>query len=660
MKKNGIIITLFFIAATSFAQKDIPAFGKIDKADLEMKVCDFDKEAEAVTLIAWGNMYYDRGIPGVSFLNTIYEKRIRIKILKESGLTYANVTIPYYDNNNEEKIIKIDASTYNVDEAGNIKSTEVSKSSIYSKRINKFYSEMIIAFPEAKVGSVVEYKYKMERRTDQNLKDWYFQGRIPVRYSEYQINVPMFYRFSVQPTVVDSIEVKEKVRDDLISTNDGILTTQVLKKNFIMHNLVGIRDEPYMGSYKDYQQRIEFQLSQIDYGNGTVTDLRTTWKDVIKNLKNDNDFAKQLEWAPSGTEAIIAEAKRLPDMESKIKLIYYYVKKYMSWNGDESIYSYNGINAAFTKKNGSSGDINLLLICLLNKSDVTATPILVSTRENGLVNRFYPFLQQFNTVMAYVKSYGKYFVLDATDKFSSYKLIPETIVNTKGFIFEGEDGKWIDIIDSKHKYKVMAALHGEIDDAGIMKGDCLVNCSDYARKERCESWIKDKEKFKQQYFTKAYTSLKIDELIVNNAEADSLPLEQKVKFTSTLNSSGNYRYFTVNLFSDLEKNPFIADERVTDIDFGFMQDYTLFGNFTIPQNYVFDGLPENISMIMPDTSIIFSRSIQADENLLNVRISVEFKRTFYPVANYPEFKDFYKKLLDKLNEQIVIKKKETP
>ncbi|GAB2809759.1 DUF3857 domain-containing protein [Ferruginibacter profundus] len=657
MKKHFILVAVLFFVVAATAQKNLPGVGKIDKADLQMKDCDFDKGAEALTLIDWGNLYYDRGITDISFMNTIYERRTRIKILKESGLTYANASIPYYDNNNEERIIKIDAYTYNLDESGNIKVTEVSKSSIYSKRINKFASKMIIAFPEVKVGSVIEFKYKMERRTDQNLKDWFFQDKIPVRYSEYQINIPQLYHFSVQPTVVDSIEVKEDVKDDLISTSEGVLNTQVLKKNFIMRNLIGIRSEPFMGSVRDYQQRLEFQLSEVEYSSTNIVKLRTSWSDVIKSLMKDSDFGKQLEWEADAATVVINEARQLPDTESKMKAVYNYVRKNISWDGDETIYSYNGVSNTFAKKTGSSGDINLLLVCLLNKAGVKASPVLLSTRENGLVNKFYPFVNQFNTVMAYVKLNDKYFILDGTDKVSGYKLIPESIVNTQGFIADGEDGKWIELIDQKNKYKVMAAIHGEIDEAGIMKGDGLVNCNGYARKQRCEAWLKNKEQFKEEYFTKPYTALKIDDLTVNNADADSLPLEQKVKFTSVLNSSGNYKYFTVNLFSDLDKNPFLADERMADIDFGFQQDYTVFGNYSIPQDYVFDGLPENISMIMPDTSIIFTRSMQADDNLLNVRISVEFKRSFYTAANYPEFKEFYKKLFAKLNEQIVIKKK---
>jgi hypothetical protein len=283
--------------------------------------------------------------------------------------------------------------------------------------------------------------------------------------------------------------------------------------------------------------------------------------------------------------------------------------------------------------------------------------MLFSTRDNGLVNTFYPSTDQFNTVMAYVPANNKFYVLDATDKISTYKLIPASVVNTKGFLVEGENGKWIDVVDTKNKFKIMAAVRGEIDASGNMKGDGMINSSGYAKKIRSESWIKDKDNFKQVYFTEPNASLKIEDLTVNNAEADSLPLEQKVKFVSTLSSSGDYRYFNVNLFSGLEKNPFIADERQTDVDFGYLQDYAIFGNYTIPEGYTFNDLPENISLVMPDNSIVFNRFLKAEDNLLNVRITLEFKSPFYTAANYPEVREFYKKLYAKLNEQIVIKKK---
>ena len=218
----------------------------------------------------------------------------------------------------------------------------------------------------------------------------------------------------------------------------------------------------------------------------------------------------------------------------------------------------------------------------------------------------------------------------------------------------------IDAANITQKYKIIAAIHGIIDENGIMKGDCLVNSGGYAKKQRCRSWLLDKQKFREDYFINPNNAVKIDELLVNVPENDSLPLEQKLRFTYALPQSGEYRNFTVNLFSDLSRNPFIADERHSDIDFGFLQEYQVYGNFTIPDGYTFESIPENISLIMPDTSIVLNRFLQAEDNLLNVRISVTFKRTYYEAAGYPDFSAFYRKLMDKLNEPVVLKKKSAP
>jgi hypothetical protein len=660
MRLSILTILTLVILQPSFAQKGQPAFGKIDKADLEMKDCDFDKGAEALTLINWGKLNYDRGTSGITLFKTMYEYRVRIKILKESGLSYANVTIPFYSHNGDERILKTDAYTYNLDDAGNIKTTDVGKSSIYIKKLNRNYSELIIAFPDVKVGSVIEYRYKKEIDNWYNIEAWDFQDRIPVRYSEYEVRIPMVLHFKEIALAVDTIDTKDEQYDDVITINDAPYNVKTLKRNYIMRNLVGLRNEPYMGAPNDYLQRLEFQLSQLDFGNGDVRDLRTSWADVIEHeLANDDDFNKQLEAEVPMASTTVEQAKMLPDAESKIKFIYNYVRNTVNWDGAESIFAYTGVNRTLETRTGSCGDINLLLINLLKKAGVTVSPILLSTREHGIVSPVYTTVAQFNRVMAYAKGNDKTYILDATDRISSYKLTPAAVANTKGFVVEGKAGKWIDVIENKTKYKVMTALHGVIDAAGIMKGDGLVNCSGYAKKDRTTAWIQDKARFKEEYFTQN-TSVTIEDLTVNNERIDSLPLEQKVKFTNTLNNSGDYRYFTVNLFTGLDKNPFVSDERQADIDFGYLQEYMIFGNYTIPEGYVFEALPENISMVMPDNSIVFNRIINAEENLVNVKITLEFKTSFYPVAVYPEFKEFYKKLFAKLNEQIVIKKKTSP
>lgn len=660
--KTAIITLLLFISCsiTTIAQKGQPAFGKIDKADLEMKDCDFDKGAEALVLIDYGNTYYDRGTEGYSLFKTVYERRTRIKILKEKGIEQANIEIPYYTHNNEERILRLKAKTYNLDETGKVISTDVKKSSIYSKKIDAYYSKMIIAFPEVKPGSVIEYSYAMERETMSQLRNWYFQGRIPVRYSEYQLTIPQIFVFSEQSMTIDPIERKQEVVQDLITSSQGVVETNSFKKDYIMQNLVGIKDEPYMGAAVDYMQRLEFNLSQVAYSENNVIDISLKWKDVIKNLKEDEDFGLQLQKNVQGASGLIEESAKYTNKEEKMKFLYNRIREQIIWNGDYDVYTDNGINKTWESKTGNSADINLLLINILNKAGIKVTPILFSTRLNGLVSSGYPTIKQFNAVMAYVEAENKSFILDATDKYINYNLVPAAVVNTQGLLLKGEEGMWKEILNGKYKYKVMAAVQAEIDANGNMKGNGLVNCYDYARLQRCKSYFSDKQKFKENYFIKPYQSLSIDDITINNTDADSLPLEQKINFNSKLNSSGAYQYFSINLFSDLETNPFLAEKRVSDIDYGVPQTYNIFGNYTIPQGYVFDGLPQNINLTTPDKSIVFTRILKTEANLLNVHITVEFKRSFYLASTYPDFKEFYKKMFDKLNEQVVIKKSSKP
>ena len=112
----------------------------------------------------------------------------------------------------------------------------------------------------------------------------------------------------------------------------------------------------------------------------------------------------------------------------------------------------------------------------------------------------------------------------------------------------------------------------------------------------------------------------------------------------------------MNLFTGLEKNPFVADSRFSDVFFGANQSHTLNVNLTIPKGYVFETLPKNIKMITPDTGVAIIRRFQVNDNQLMALIQLELKKPIYSVGEYPDFKEFYKKMFDLLNEQIAIRK----
>ncbi|MEP6674889.1 MAG: DUF3857 domain-containing protein [Ferruginibacter sp.] len=623
-------------------------------ADMKMTDCDFDKGAEAYKLIDYASIHYERG---VDLFKLVTERRVRIKIFKEKGLSYANVKIPFYSRNNDEKILKVEAASYNLDAAGNIITTTADKKSVYTNQVNKNRSELIIAFPEVKAGTIIEYKYRLESDYFQYIDDWYFQDEIPTRLSQFELRAPKLFHFREDPFIYMNAEKKTDEEDEFITLGAGDnYKIPMLIKSYILRNVPGIHDEPYQPTKKDYMQHLSFQLSQINYGNGDIKDISNSWQDVQKRLNENEDFGDEFKKDIPNTEGIVSDAKNCTDSICRMVKVYNAVRNSMNWNNIEFIYSTQGIRTAWDKKTGNTADINIILIKLLQQVGINARPILFSTKDNGIINTFYPSEKQFNSVMAYVKIAGHNYILNAADKYNPYQLVPYEVANTNGFLMDDENGKWIVAGDPSQKYKQFVAVHAEIDSNGIMKGDAVVNSYDYAKSGRTKNWLEDKGGFKDHYFIKPYNNIVLTELEVNNAKADSFPLEQKLKFSMSLNSSGEYRYFNLNLFSGLNSNPFVADERQTDIDFNFRQEYTLYGNYTIAEGYKFDELPKNISMIMPDTSIVFSRFISAEDNALSVRINLEFKRSFYSAQNYDYFKEFYKKLFDRLNEQIVIKK----
>ncbi len=648
MKYPFFILLLVSLCANVTAQKDVPAFGKVEKADLEMKECDFDKEAEALVLFDVGEVYCEFSIKNISLLRTKLARHIRIKILTDKGLDKANIKIPYYSDRNLEDVTNISAQTINLDASGNIVYTKIDKNLIYRKKLNKRFSEVIFTFPEVKKGSIIEYKYIDDADYFYALKNWYFQRPIPVKLSRYIMNFPnelIVTATSKGGLLVDFKEDQKSYRNI---------------KTYTMKDIPALRDEAYITCDEDYQQQVVPLLQAVEIGGQPRRNLIPTWPNIIKGLMEDEDFGIQLKKNIPRTADLDSVLVKITDPYQKMVIIHNYVRKNMQWNEYFGIWAADGVKAAWKDKKGTSGEINLILVNLLKDADLNVHPVLVSTRENGRVNTSLAGVAQFNKVMAYVEIGKNIYVLDATDKYTPAKLIPSDVLYSSGLVIEKIstfDWGWRTLWNEEKLFKNTTVIMAGIDEKGVMKGEANITSFEYSRLERIPVLKKGKQKFIETYFTTKNTGLVIDSLGVENEDIDSLPLKQQVSFSNKTSSSGDYHYFSANLFSGLEKNPFIADNRFSDVFFGSNQIYTIMGLFTIPTGYQFDELPKNTRMIMPDSSIVFSRIMEVTDNEISVRIQLEIKKPIYSVDEYPYFREFYKKLFEMLNEQIVFKKK---
>ena len=638
MKKLAIFFLFLISVGSSPAQDKIPAFGKIDKTQLEMKDCDFDAGAEALILLDVGDIKFTYIQGGGWESESVY--RMRVKVFKASALNRAEITIPYYSKSGREYISGISGISFNLDAAGNMTETILEKNAVFDKKIDKEYSEVSFALPDVRIGTVFEYKYKLLRKSFGYIPPWQFQQRVPVKYSAYKITIPAYFHFSVQATQRQQIEKKDEK-----SAGEGTW--------YIMRNIPGLKDEPYSTGIKNYLQRIEFQLSKIE-SPSFYQEYRNTWPKIASELLEDEDFGLAIKKNIRGTEDLTSQVANANSRKEKIKIVYNYVQSNMQWNQAYSKYSERGIKDAWDKKNGNITDINFILIRFLRDAGIDAHPLLASTKDNGPINIGYPFLNQFNCVLAYVKDENTSYVMNAADKFNSFDLVPYDVLYTNGLLVREHDVRLISL-NSDRNYKNIIGLTAYVDAGGQLTGQATIQSTGYAKNIRLSTYKENK--LKEIFENNIGIDIKVDSLVVNNEKDEILPLEQKFNFNANLQQAGAYSFLPYALFTGIGKNPFIEESRVMDVDFDFPKSYIVFGTYYLTNDYIVNTLPKNTRMIMPDTSISLTRVMQVEENMISFKFTLDIKTPGYDAASYPYVKEFFKKMYAILDERIVLQKK---
>ncbi len=652
MRKSLLFLLFALLVIHIKAQKvkdtEIPPFGTVDKADLELTQCSFDPEAEAMILVEDGELAYIDGI------GIVLEKRVRIKILKKEGLDRADIHLRYSTSDKDQSIRDVVAQTYNLDPSGKVVITKVDKKQIFDKSINKRVAEKVFTFPEVKVGSIIEYKYK---HNGIGLINWYFQHSIPVKVSRYVLDFPDYIQMRNTPFCSRKYERKEESKGARVA------------QSYLMKEIPGFRNESNVINEEAYMDRLETTISAYKEASGLWKNRNINWLQVIRFLMEDEDFGIQLKRDIPRTTDLDLELAQVKDDYSRMKTIHAYVRKNMAWNEYYGIWALDGVKAAWKDKKGTAGEINLILVNLLRNAGLDAKPVLVSTHENGMVNATdagtydYPGFNQFNKVLAHVTIGGKVYVLDGSEKETPTHLIPRDVLMTEGLVIEkidtGEWG-WVTLWDPNETYKEVFVLNGHVEADGKVKVKEDITSIDYSRLRKIELARKGEKEFKERFMGVDDPNLQIDSVTFDNKDSDSLPFVQHIQFTETINGTGDYLFLSVNKFTGLEKNPFIADTRQADVFFGANQSYLITGNVFLPEGYEWDAVPKNLRMIMPDTSISITRISQVSNDRLSMRITIDFKKPFFSVQEYGAFHEFYKQLFDILNEQYVIKKKARP
>ncbi|EGK03271.1 MULTISPECIES: DUF3857 domain-containing protein [Dysgonomonas] len=654
MKKTiAISFLLFHITMSLFSQADYTQeAGKVTQYEMSMTEYEKDKDAEALVIYDLGK-YYFQGDNTRGFLLRM-EKRIKIKILKQAGVKYANFEIPYYmEGMDWENIEDIQATTYNFED-GQLKKTELINKNIFEEKINENLQVKKIALADVREGSVIEFSYKVSTPYFFNMRKWDFQGSIPVIQSQLKYRAMPYYEYTYILKGANKLdEMTSKTLNDEIRF--GRLVYKEVEYTFGMKDIPAFRDEEFITSAQDYMISLNFQLSKIYYPTGGKREIMTTWPAMCDDFLKNSDFGKYIRNSEKEGKKVIATLD-LTDKPviDKIDIITQYVKSKYNWDGNNGKYAQVGLSDFLKQQKGNVGNINLFLVGLLQAAGVDVYPVVLSTRKNGAISKGHPFQQFFNYVIAMVKVEDKIYFIDATEPLLYFSDLPERCLNIEGLIIKPKSEEWAVIRQKALSIGQKDFTLKILPEEGKMAVDAkYIGTGLNAYKYRTIHLGKDNN---LSAYLKNDNNIEVkdDKIEVVPVDRLSKPFVFSFSFDAPLENNNNKLFLNPFCNLSISENPFKQTSRSNLVDMVYIRGDIYRSTIEIPEGYKVEYIPESLSV--DDNLIAINYAIERDSSKIMVSAGYNLKQSVYQAKDYNSLKMSFANMIKKFSEMIVLVK----
>lgn len=666
MKKLALLFALNLFCFTTIAQEI--KFGKVSLDELNESTYPLDSTAPAAILFKSVRVYYDyNSSDGFKLTTQIHE---RIKIYNKAGLEWAENSVSTYQADNIKETASIKGFTYNL-VSGKIVEEKLKSNQIFKEVVDENWTKNKFTMPNVQVGSVVEWYYTITSPFSSNIDDVIFQYLIPVKKMTATIAIPQYYTFKYMPTFYYPIKMNQSSRDRTIQfttrTEDGTgAKTSLNNETVILHEVIysadvqsipAIKEEPFINSLTNYIAKVHFEHTSTQFPNKPINYYSTDWESVTKSIYKNYYFGKQLEGTNFLKEDVATQTANAKTDDEKATILYNFIKNKIKWNGNYGKYTEKGIKKAYQDHVGNVADINLCLVAMFKEAGLKSYPVLISTRNHGIP--LFPTVDGFNYVVVAIEFPQGISLFDATEFYGVPNILPSRALNWKGrLVRDDETSTEIDLFGLEPA-KERINLFVKIDEKGSISG--LKRSSFYSN--NALSYRKGKafmpEKDLITALEKENHDVLISDLKITNKEDLSNPVVETFKFESDnlCDVIDGKIYFSPLLILAGTKNPFTLENRMYPIDFGTTWEDNYFVTIQIPEGYAISTLPENFSIALPNNMGVFKYMItKKGENKIEALTSTQINFPIIAPQYYADIKLFYKQLIDKQNEKVVLTK----
>jgi hypothetical protein len=517
-----------------------------------------------------------------------------------------------------------------------------------------------------KEGSIIEYEYKVKSDFLHNVQPWSFQGGEPRLWSEYRLSVPQFLDFvflsqGYRPFTIK--DKKDRTENFRISDNttagpseSGSFNSGVTEHRWAMQDVPELKQESFTSTIRNHISRIQFQLSSYRYPL-EHRDFMGTWAGLTKALMESEYFGSTLKggngWLADVIKPLLADAKT--DVE-KARRLFAYVRDNITCTDHNGIYTDKSLKNVLKEKSGSVSEVNLLLTAMLRYANIDADPVILSTTDHGYTYELYPLRERFNYVVSRTTIGSTTYMLDASHPRLGFGKLPTECYNGQARVVNTEATYLNFLPDSLQERKVTSIF---MNNDGKNWTGKFSQLSGYY--ESLHIRDKVKESGKDAFFKDIKKAYAMD-VTINDAGLDSLnqleePISMHYNFGIDLGKE-DILYINPMFAEGYKENPFKAAERQYPVEMPYATDETYALSMIVPEGYEVDELPKQIAVKLNEAGDgYFEYLISVSANIVSMRSRIKLQRTMFAPEEYESIREFFALIVNKHNEQIVLKKK---
>jgi hypothetical protein len=632
------LFVFFLLSSPLLGQKSLKLFeaDEVKKGDLSAKSFKDYPEYQTRIIFDYGEVEFVQDVEGFS----IYRKRhLRIKCLNDTALSAHQLGLTSFE---EDEIVSF--SQYSLVD-GDFKKNDLKDR---WPEIDK-YQPLLSQITSFNSGDILEFSFKQKLESPADIPGWQFEYEIPVDYSEFYSEVPGMFKYrpifkGYIPLLLNSSELLKDKNQNWIEI-DGFY---VYQNRFVCEDIPPFQKVIFSPSSKNYLTSVDFYLDKIEAYKSYKKVAGQTWDMVAKQLYNEENIQGRL--GAFDASIIIQRLALDSNKVNRVHVIYNWVKDTFTWNGDIGIYTENTLDEVLESKTGSIAEINLLLVALLEEAGIETRAAVLKTIDQGSVNLEFPSASQFNYLIAWIDVNGEKAVLDATDKCLEIGLLRPICLNNKGLTITPRFEEWVDLENDLYaKSKIISSV--SVQDGNLV-AEMNISKLNYFAFDACKLAGEDKEMIRIEQ------GIDVSNMNVLKNDGSDYRIDITCNADSIVKKNGSSWSFHPFWADRLIASPFKEKERKYPIMFPYLFEYNWNFVLNLKDNVSVSDFPKSEEIMTLDKTMRFIYEVTALDGLLQINAQfVIYKRQYEP-ASYQDIRDFYKKMLNKFDQEIKIKVKD--